>query len=181
MVKLTELEFPPPGAALNTVTVADPAEAMSVAGIDAVSCVLLTNAVVRALPFQRTVELAMKPLPLTVNVNAAPPAAAAFGLTVVMAGAGLLIAKLKLFEAPPPGAGLTTFTIAVPAAERSLAGMIAVNCVLLTNVVVRGPLFQRTSEPATKFDPLTVSVNPAPPAVADAGLNVVNAGTGLGC
>jgi len=40
--------------------------------------------------------------------------------------------------------------------------------------------FQRTIEPATKFDPLTVSVNEGPPAVADTGFRLRIEGTGLG-
>lgn len=37
MLKLTAFEFPPPGAGLNTVTVAVPGLEMSLAGIEAVS------------------------------------------------------------------------------------------------------------------------------------------------
>ncbi len=51
-------------------------------------------------------------------------------------GAGLAIAKVSTFEAPPPGAGLNTVTEAVPAAARSVAGMTALNCVLLSRVVL---------------------------------------------
>src|SRR5207302_10332826 len=39
--------------------------------------------------------------------------------------------------------------------------------------------FQRTTEPATKFVPVTVSVNCGPPATASAGVSAVVAGTGL--
>lgn len=39
--------------------------------------------------------------------------------------------------------------------------------------------FQRTVDPATKFAPFTVRVNPAPPAVAEAGMMLVRVGTGL--
>ena len=61
----------------------------------------------------------------------------------------------------------------------SAAGIAAVNWVEKTNVVVRFDPFQRTTEPATKLVPLTVSVKAAPPAVADAGLRLVVVGAGL--
>ncbi len=69
MVKLSVLEVPPPGDGLKTVTAATPALAMSPAGIEAVSWVALTNVVVRAPPFQRTTDPAMKLLPLTVRLK----------------------------------------------------------------------------------------------------------------
>src|SRR6185436_6618450 len=97
------------------------------------------------------------------------PAATAPGLRLAIVGTRLLIAKVRLPDVPPPGAGLTTVTVAVPAAAKSLAGIVAISCVLLTKAVGRGLLFQRTSELATKFDPLTVSVMPPRPAVADTG------------
>ena len=50
---------------------------------------------------------------------------------------------------------------------------------LLTKVVVKVELFQCTFEPETKFDPLTVSVKPGPPAVALLGEIELIAGTGL--
>ena len=46
-------------------------------------------------------------------------------------------------------------------------------------VVVRSDPFHRTTEPAIKFDPLTVRVNPDPPAIALEGFRLVRAGTGF--
>src|SRR5438309_294112 len=83
------------------------------------------------------------------------------------------------FETPPPGVGLNTVTCAVPPVTMSAATIAAVNCVADTNVVVRLAPFQRTTAPVTKFEPFTVSVNPAPPAGAVAGLSPVVDGTGL--
>ena len=88
------MEAPPPGAELNTVTEAVPVVAMSAADIAAVTWVEDTYVVVRLDPFQRTVELATKPLPLTVSVKAVPPAVPDAGLMLVVVGAGLLIVKL---------------------------------------------------------------------------------------
>ena len=48
----------------------------------------------------------------------------------------------------------------------SVAVMAAVTCAPLTYVVARFDPFHCTSDPATKFDPFTVKVNAAPPAVA---------------
>ena len=50
---------------------------------------------------------------------------------------------------------------------------------LLTKVVVKVEVFQCTFEPETKFDPLTVSVKDAPPAVAPLGEIELIAGNGL--
>ena len=61
----------------------------------------------------------------------------------------------------------------------ALAGIVAVSWVALTKVVVRFEPFQRTVEPFTKFVPLTVNVNPPPPAVAEFGERLVVVGTGL--
>jgi hypothetical protein len=124
----------------------------------------------------------MKPLPLTVSVNPAPPAVAEAGLRLVVTGTGLFIAlivKLWALEVPPPGVVLNTVTWAVPTAAISPASIVAVNWVEDTYVVVRFAPFHRTTELGMKPLPLTVSVNPALPAVAKAGLRLSVAGTGL--
>ena len=165
IVKVCALEVPPPGVGLNTVTCVVPAVAMSAAGIAAVSRVAETNVVARFAPFHWTTELELKPLPLTVSVNATPLALAVVGLRLVVAGTGLLIVRVWALEVPPPGAGVNTVTEAVPATAMSAAGIAAVNRVEETNVVVRSAPFQSTTELATKPVPLTVSVKPDPPAV----------------
>ena len=70
-------------------------------------------------------------------------------------------------------------TCAVPGAAISVAGIAAVNWVALTNVVVRSAPFQRTVEPATKFEPVTESVKAGPPADAFVGASEAKAGTEL--
>ncbi len=87
--------------------------------------------------------------------------------------------KVWALEVPPPGAGLNTVTWAVPAVAMSAAVIAAVNWVEETKVVVRFDPFHRTTEPATKLLPLTVSVKAGPPAVAEEGLRLVVVGTGL--
>lgn len=71
------------------------------------------------------------------------------------------MAKFTAFEVPPPGAGLVTVTATVPAEAIAAAGMVAVNSVELTNVVVGVVPPKLTVEVGRKFVPLTVSVKPA--------------------
>ena len=88
----------------------------------------------------------------------------------------VLTVKFAAFDVPPPGAGLNTVTAAVPAEEIAAAGMAEINCVALTKVVLRAVPAKLTTDPETKFAPLTVSVKPAPPAAALVGEIVVIAG-----
>src|SRR5262249_28492309 len=80
---------------------------------------------------------------------------------------------------PPPGAGVKTVTLGVPAAAMSAAGMLAVSCVDETNVVGRSAPFSRTTELAVKLEPAAVRVKAAPPAATAAGVMLLSAGTGL--
>jgi len=52
----------------------------------------------------------------------------------------------------------------------SLAGIVTVSCVLLTNVAGRSVTLKFTVAPATKFTPFTVSVKAGPPATTLDGL-----------
>src|SRR5919108_53171 len=173
------VEVPPPGAGVTTVTLAVPAVAMAAAVMTAVSWVALTTVVVRGAPFHCTVLPGTKPVPVAVSVKAAPPAVALVGETVVSVGMGLLTENVCAAEVPPPGAGVTTVTVAVPAAAMSAAVMAAVSWVALTTVVVREAPFHCTVLPGTKPVPLTVSMKAAPPTVAVAGATLVMVGTGL--
>lgn len=92
---------------------------------------------------------------------------------------GLLIVKLNEEEVPPPGAGVTTVTAAVHAVAMFAEGTLAESCVLLVNVVVSAVPFQFTTEPLIKLLPVTLSVNVAPPAVAEEGEIEESDGTGL--
>jgi hypothetical protein len=91
---------------------------------------------------------------------------------------GALIVKMTLPEVPPPGVGFTTATLEVPTVAISAAVIAAVSVELETKVVARDEPFQSTTEPDTKFVPLTVRVRPDPPAVAEVGLieTIVGAG-----
>src|SRR5512145_3229450 len=81
--------------------------------------------------------------------------------------AGGLIVNDSAFETPP--SGLATVTSAVPAVAMSAAAIAAVSWLALPNVVGRPLPFHRTLAPLTKFAPVTVSVNPDPPACAELG------------
>ena len=83
-------------------------------------------------------------------------------------------------EVPPPGVGLKTVTLAVPAVAMSAARIEAVTCVEERYVVVRFVPFHLATEPEMKLVPFTVRVKAAPPAVADDGLRVEIVGTGAG-
>lgn len=125
-------DVPPPGAAVVTVIAIEPAVAISVAGIVALSCVALTKTVGRFAPFHCTCDAATNPLPFTVRVKAAEPVATAAGAMVEMTGAGLSMANAADGDVPPPGAGFTTVSAAIPAEVRSAAVIATVNCVALT-------------------------------------------------
>jgi len=100
-------------------------------------------------------------------------------VALVMTGGGGLIVNVTEFDVPPPGAGFTTVTDAVPTVATFAAGTIAVSCVEETNVVVKGEPFQLTVEAGeveTKLVPFTVKVNWPLPAMVDVGLIEVMVG-----
>ena len=130
-VKVRPEDVPPPGAALTTVTVLEPTAARSVARIVAFNCVALTNVVERLAPFHCTCDAMVKPLPLTVSVNAPELAPAETGDIVVTAGIGLVCAvmvNVAACDVPPPDEGFTTVIAALPAAATSEPEITAVNC-----------------------------------------------------
>jgi hypothetical protein len=88
IVKSSDDDVPPPGGGVETETSADPTEATSLAAIAAVNCVLLTNVVGRALPFQFTTDEDAKPDPLTASVKPAAPATPLEGASEFTAGTG---------------------------------------------------------------------------------------------
>src|SRR5947209_4043331 len=111
----------------------------------------------------------MKLLPVKVRVNPALPTPTLEGERLASDGIGLVIEKVTAPEVPPPGAGFATVTEKDPGEAISLAGMLAVSCVLLMNVVDLPEPFTCTVDPLTKPVPLTVSVKLEPPATAEVG------------
>jgi hypothetical protein len=123
--------------------------------------VALTNVVVSPAPFQLTVAPERKFVPLTVSVNAAPPAFAVEGLRPEIVGVGMLTGNVVAVDTVPPA--LVTVIFMLPALAISAAGTAAVNCVELTKVVTSPDPFQLTVAPERKLVPFTVSVNADPP------------------
>jgi hypothetical protein len=74
---------------------------------------------------------------------------------------------------------LVTVTASAPVEAMLEAGMAAVNCVELTKMVAVADPPKLTTEAATKFVPLTVSVKAALPAAVLLGEIVVIVGAGL--
>ena len=111
-------------------------------------------------PFHCTCEADRNPEPVTVSVNAPDDTLADAGRIEASAGVGFaVIANETEEDVPPPGAGVTTVTAAVPVLLRSDARIAAVNCVALTKVVTRLAPFHCTCEVAMKPLPFTVKVN----------------------
>ena len=171
----------PPPAGFVTVTLTGSAVTISAAGIVATIWLLVTDeGVIAGLDPKFTVAPATKPVPVRVNGKAAPPTVAEVGAREVRVGAETaLIVNDTEADVPPPGAGLVTVTVAVPAVAISAAVIAAVNCVTLTNVVVLAAPLNFTTDVDTKAVPLTVRVKAAPPAVALFGEREVAVGARL--
>src|SRR5439155_26693440 len=120
---------------------------------------------------------AMNFVPVAVRVNPAPPATALLGEIELSVGTRLLIVNVCALDVPPPGVGLKTVTGAVPAEAMSPARICAWSWVLLTKVVVRLLAFHRTTDEATKFVPVSVSVNVSLPTTALLGAIELRVGT----
>jgi len=90
--------------------------------------------VVRGLPFHWTCEVLLKLFPLTVSVNPALPAGADAGVIPLVAGTGLgaTIVNAWALDVPPPGAGVTTVTLALPAVAISAATIVVLSVVAET-------------------------------------------------
>src|ERR1035437_2072962 len=112
-------------------------------------------------------------------LNPVAPTFALGGEMLVVVGTRLLTVKLCGFDVPPPGVGLNTVILNVPPTVRSLAGIVAVNRVALTKVVVRAEPAKFTTDPDTKLVPLTVMMNCASPTFLLVGEMLVVVGTRL--
>lgn len=152
---------------MTTATEALPAARKSEAGMVAVSCVALTNVVVTVdftfvVLVHCTTEQGSRFVPVTFRVTAELPAGADVWDSALIVGAaraavGVEIVKGKLPEVPFE---FVTVTATGAAKDTSDAGMAAVNCVALTNVVGCAVPFQFTTASFVKFVPFTVSVKP---------------------
>jgi hypothetical protein len=165
--KLSADEVPPPGAGLTTVTDRFPAEATSEAETAAVSCVPLTNVVTRLEPFTCTTELFTKFEPFTVSVKAPLPATIVAGDKLASDATALLTAKAS--DALVPAPGVDTVMERDAAVASAVVGIVAVNCVLLTNVGLRFTPLTCTVDVLAKFVPVAVKMTGLLPTTAETG------------
>jgi len=87
--------------------------------------------------------------------------------------------NLREFDGPPPGEGLTTVTVAVPAVAMAAPEIDTVSWMALTKAVFLADPFHCTLDPLMKFLPLTTSVRAGAPAVALEGSRLLIVGHGL--
>src|SRR4029077_7258974 len=106
-------------------------------------------------PFHWTTEPETKPEPFTVRVKPAEPASAELGLIEEVCGTGLATVKAAGAELPPPGEGLSTVTLEIPAEAMSAAWMAAWSGVEEKKVVAGGEPFHCTTAPEAKEEPAT--------------------------
>ena len=115
--------------------------------------------------FHFTVAPDVKLLPFTVRVNAALPAVTDAGANEEIAGNASMV---KAREADAAVDGFVTLTLAEPGAAIAEAGILAVNRVVLRNVVGSAVPFQLTVAPFWNPLPFTVRTNaPAPAGPAE--------------
>ena len=181
-LKLTEFDVPPPGVGFVTLTAGVPTVATSVARIDAINCVALTNVVVLGAPPKFTVEVEIKFAPFTVNVNPAEPAVAPVGEREAMLGRGLplpvpVMVKVMAFEGAPPG--FVTITEGVPGLATSVAATTAMMKLELSTSVGSTLEPNVTLAPGKKFVPKTLRTNTPDPAATVVGDNEVIVTTGV--
>jgi hypothetical protein len=119
------------------------------------------------LPFVHcTAEQGRRFVPLTINVNGADPAVALVCEMEIFDGAGGEDAEIVKGIATERIPELDTSILTVPGEAISAAGIVATSCVELTKVVASADVtagvcvVQSTTEPFTKFVPVTVSVTP---------------------
>ncbi len=82
---------------------------------------------VRSTPPKRTIDPEKKLVPLTVMVNVESPTVFDVGEMEVVVGTKLLTVNVCALEVPPPGVGLKTVMLKVPAVVKSDDGIEAVN------------------------------------------------------
>ena len=87
--------------------------------------------------------------------------------------------NLREFDGPPPGEGLTTVTVAVPAVAMAAPEIDTVSWMALTKAVFLADPFHCTLDPLMKFLPLTTSVRAGAPAVALEGSRLLIVGHGI--
>jgi hypothetical protein len=164
---------------LDTVTVAGPGKAVSVAEIAAMSCVALTKVVWRGEPFQFTTRpFGTKLAPFTVRVMPDGLHAVVEFEDVVEAESDVMVGRTIgneiALDRLALEAGLATVTFTVSTVVIFAAATAALSCVGLTNEVVSWVTLlllstNCTLEHGRKLLPVTIRGNAAVPAVAPTG------------
>ena len=147
------------------------------AGTCAVSWVLLTTVVARAVAPKYATHPGAKLVPFRVSVKPGSPTALFVGLILVSVGvvAGFtVIVNGRVFETVL--SGFRTNTFSVPTRVKNVPGMVAVNCVLETNVVGIAVPFHTITLPLTNPVPFAVSATEATLLKDVFGLSDVNVG-----
>jgi len=126
IANVSAFDVPPPGVGFTTVTLAVPGVWIALAGMEAVSWVLLTKVVAGLSPFHCTCELLTKFVPFTVRVKAAPPVVALVGESDVIVGTGAL--KITLLE--------SEFEVGVPSGVETLNPRVAGPAALLATLTL---------------------------------------------
>lgn len=171
--------MPPPGPGVNTMISKVPAVSRSVAGRIAVNCAALTKVVPRDELSNCTTDEETNPDPFTVRVSAVSPTKALAGTMFDVEGRGLFTVNGSALDSPPPGRGLNTVMLNVPAVSRSDASIEASTRSLLTRRVTLSDPLNRTTEPAMNPVPFTVMVNASSRTVLLVGDRLVMVGTGF--
>jgi hypothetical protein len=177
---VSAFEAPPPGAGLKTVIGTFPVAVILAAGTVALNCVGEPKVVARSAPFRLTLDPETKSLPYTFKVKLGPSTVTAPGFKAVSTGTGLTMEKVIGFDWFLSGVGLMTVMLAVPRVAISEAEMVALTSVGDAYVVGLSELFHWTTEPGTKFVPVTVSVKVGPLTKADEGDRAVIVGSTMG-
>lgn len=129
----------------------------------------------RGLPSHSTTAFELKFVPVTLSVNAAPPATEVAGLIEAIVGAAAETEKFTAGDVALPE--LATVTANVPAFAKLVVGTCACNAEPLTIVVVSALPLNCTVEPPVKFAPMTFSANAGPFCTALAGERAHTTGT----
>lgn len=181
-----ELEMPPPGGVtpcaggFSTAMFNSPAATKSDGSRVRASSVLELNVVERFEPFTVATEPTMKFVPMILTC-ALPPAKTELGVIVEIWGTGdavALMVSVTEFDVPPPGAGVNTVIVTVPAAAMSLGLTSMVSSFSLKKIVARGNPLNSIAELGANPFPITASVNVVEPAATLDGLSVPITGLG---
>ena len=164
--KVSKADSPPPGPGLEMTIGPEPIAAISDGNSWTPTWVGFVYKRTRGVLRNVAVLVVMNLEPRTTTTKALPSAMWFLGARPVAIGAGFVMVKGSAFDAPPPGAGLSTETKATVALVTSAAEIVVVREVLEAKNVGRGEPFQKITEPGTKLDPVTASAKAGlPPAM----------------